>query len=528
MRSGIEAVAARSPVKLALAARSGTIHRESAWRLLTYALASAALLGCAVPPRGVAVAAWVALVPLLVAIRNESPVRVALIGTAFGVASLAAMHTWFLTLPGANPINVAALFGYLAVYPATWCAALAFLMRRKLPWVFPGAVLWALLDWLRSHAGPFAVPWDPLAHSQIHDVPLLQLAALGGAPLISFFVCLVNLAVARAMLNRSLPSLLAAALGMAAVHVYGYLSVAAAPLASGTRIAVVQPADDGAPPATRLDRLRALTQRAASQAPDLIVWPESAVDGYAFNHALQGAVARIAHDVKTPILFGSADFGKFAKSAGAAGEHVQFKNRAYLVFPDGSQEGPYTKNRLVPFGEFMPFENYVEWPHWLVGRQRGGIAGVEPGVFRLHNGTTLGVVVCWENMFAYLTDRLVRRGAAIIVQLSDDSDFGASGEPAQHNSASALRAVEFGRPWVQASANGPSEVIDDHGRINYSFGQIGSSGWTVRTLSLGHTTTVYERFGMLWLALASLVATVQIVLRLKQERRGEDERQRTA
>lgn len=528
MRSGIEAVAARLPVKIALTGRSGAIARESAWRLPTYALTSAALLGCAVPPHGVGVAAWVALVPLLLAIRNESPVRVALIGTAFGVASLAAMHTWFLTLPGANPFNVAALFGYLAVYPATWCAALAFLMGRRLPWVFPGAVLWVLLDWLRSHAGPFAVPWDPLAHSQIHDVPLLQLAALGGAPLISFVVCLVNLALAQAMLSRSLATLLAAAIGMAAVHAYGYLSIPAAPPSSGIRIAVVQPADDGVLPATRMNRLRALTQQAASQAPDLIVWPESAVDGYAFNRALRGAVTKIAHDVKTPILFGSADFGKFAKSADSAAGRVQFKNQAYLVFPDGSQEDPYTKNRLVPFGEYMPFENYVKWPHWLVGRQRAGIAGVGPGVFRLRNGTTLGVVVCWENMFAYLAGRLVRRHAAIVVQLSDDSDFGVTGEPAQHNAASVLRAVEFGRPWVQASANGPSQVIDDRGRVAYSLGQIGSPGWTVRTISLGDTTTVYDRFGMLWLMLASFAATVQIVLRLKRERREDDERQRTA
>lgn len=519
MRSATEATAARPPVIAALAAGIGAARSTLAWRPLAYLFASAVLLALAVPPRGVTVAAWVALVPLLLAIRNESPARAALIGIVFGFASLAAMHTWFLMLPGANLFNVAALFGYLALYSAVWCAALAFLVRRRLPWVFPGAVLWVLLDWLRGHAGPFALPWDPLAHSQIADVPLLQLAALGGAPLISLCVCLANLALARAWLNRSLPALLAAAIGVAAVHLYGWQAIPAASSPGGTRIAIIQPADDGASPAARLERLRVLTRQAASLTPDLVVWPESAVDGYGFNRALQAAVAQIAREAKTPILFGSGDFGKFAKSAGTAAERVQFKNQAYLVFPDGTREGPYAKNRLVPFGEFMPFAGRVKWPHWLVARQRGGIAGAEPGVFRLRNGATLGVVVCWENMFTYLVDRLARRGAAFIVQLSDDSDFGASGEPAQHNAASVLRAVEYGRPWVQASASGPSVIVDAHGRTVDSLGPFGAVGWTVRTVSGPDATTFYQRHGLLWLCLAAAAAPIWIVLRYMLDRR---------
>ena len=471
---------------------------------------SAAFMTVAVPPSMWGPLAWVALVPLVLVIQRETPWRAGLLGILFGVASLAGMHAWLWQLPAFNVFDAVALFGYLAIYPALWCAAVTWLSRRRLPWVFPAAVLWVLLDWLRSHAGPLALPWDPLAHSQTADVPLLQLAALGGAPLITFAVCLGNLAIVRAWQQRSLHWLVWTVIGVVGIHLCGYLVIPAASPSTGPRVAIIQPADDNASPAAKLELLRSLTRRAASARADLIIWPESAVDGYAFNRVLQGNVADIARAVNTPILFGSADFGKFAKSAGADAGRGEFKNQAYLVFPDGSRQGPYTKNRLVPFGEFMPFENHVEWPRWLVRRQLHGIAGEAPGLFRLRDGTTLGVVICWENYFSDLANRLVRHDAAMIVQLSNDADFGASTEPDQHNAASILRAVEYGRPWVQASANGPSMLVDAHGKIIESLGPIGTTRSTVRTVSLVGTTTIYERFGLLWLWLASVTALIWI------------------
>lgn len=484
---------------------------------------SAALMSIAVPPSKLGAIAWVALVPLVLVIRRETPWRAGLLGALFGAISLAGMHAWLWQLPAFNFFDAVALFGYLAIYPALWCAGMAWLSRRHLPWVFPAAILWVLLDWLRSHAGPLALPWDPLAHSQVTDVPLLQLAAWGGAPAITFAVCLGNLAIARAWLKRSLSLLLWTAIGVAGIHLCGYLAIPAASPSAGPRVAIIQPADDDAAPAVKLELLRSLTREAASQRADLIIWPESAVDGYAFNRALQGKVADIARAVNTPILFGSADFGKFAKSAGAAAERGQFKNQAYLVFPDGTRQGPYTKNRLVPFGEFMPFESHFAWPRWLVRRQLHGIAGEAPGLFRLRDGTMLGVVICWENYFSDLADRLVRHDAAMIIQLSNDADFGASTEPAQHNAASILRAVEYGRPWVQASANGPSMLIDAHGRIVENLGPIGATRLTVRTVSLAGTTTVYERIGLLWLWLVSITSLIHVVSRCITKRRKEHE-----
>lgn len=474
--------------------------------------ASAGLMAWAVPPSNWGALAWVALVPVVLAVQREMPWRAGLYGAVFGAASLAGMHSWLWQLSGFNRFDAVALLGYLALYPAVWCAALAWLARRRLPWVFPGALLWVLLDWLRSHAGPLALPWDPLAHSQIADLPVLQLAAWGGAPLLTFAVCLGNLALAAAWQKRSLPRLAWIAAALAAIHLGGYLAISGAPSSKGPRIAVIQPADEDAAPAVRLDRLRSLTREAAREQPDLIVWPESAVNGFAFTRALQRSVADVAHAVGAPILLGSADFGKFAKAADDAAKRIEFKNQAFLVLPDGTTQGPYTKNRLVPFGEYMPFESRLSWPRWLIAHQRHGIAGVAPGLFQGRDGVMIGVVICWENYFTELVRRLAQHEAAVIVQLSNDADFGASAEPAQHNAASILRAVEYGRPWVQVSANGPSLFIDPHGRIIESLGPIGASRWAVRAIPGVTATTLYGRFGLWWLWLASAAILVRIAL----------------
>lgn len=481
-------------------------YRSKVFWSIAGVIASATLVSFAAPPSNWGAHAWAALVPLVLVIQRKSPWRAGQLGALFGVASLAGMHSWLWQLPAFNVLDAVALFGYLAIYPAVWCAALAWLSGRRLPWVLPAAVLWVLLDWLRSHAGPLALPWEPLAHSQTADLPLLQLAALGGAPAITFVVCLGNLALAYAWQKRSLPSLGCLLIGVAGLHVYGYLDIPATSPPTGPRIAIIQPATDGVSHAAKLELLRSLTNQAASEQPDLIIWPESAVNGVMFNK-----VADVARAVNTPILFGSANFGKFATFAGADADRVEFKNQAFLVFPDGTRQGPYTKNRLVPFGEFMPFESYFEWPRWLVNHQRHGIAGDTPGLFRLRDGTMIGVEICWENYFSDLADRLVHEDAAMVVQLSNDADFGISAEPAQHNAASILRAVEYGRPWIQASLNGPSLIIDAHGKIVENLDPIGTSGWTVRTVSLADTTTIYERFGLLWLWVASALALIQIV-----------------
>lgn len=495
------------------------------WRPLSLILASAGLLVLAVPPSHLGWLAWVALVPLVLAIQGsstaspgQSPAAAALSGALFGAASAVGMHHWLWGLSKFNVADAIVICAYFAIYPAAFCAGLAWLHKKQFSSMASGALLWTLLYVLRSNLGFLSVPWEPLAHAETENLPLLQAASLGGAPLVTFIVCLANMAVARAARARNIRLLVWPAVGVLVVHAYGFWRVIRPPDGASLEVAVIQPVPGNEPPATRLALLRELTLQAAEGHPDLIVWPESAVQAYAFDAVLRESMADLARTVHASILFGSADFGKYAESAGRSPGDAQFKNQAVLVTPGGTTQGPYTKNRLVPFAETMPMTQYITWPRWLVARQLHGIAGDSPGLFRLPDGRTVGALICWENLFTDLSARLAKGGAVAIVQLTNDSDFEGRAEPVQHSVASALRSVEYGRPVVVASASGPSIVIDAHGRVHSELGQ-GTRGWMQATVNTETATTVYTVCGLHWLWLAAMVVVAVTALQVLARRR---------
>ena len=503
-------------------------RRLGPWRALL-ACTSAALVSAAVPPLPFGVLAWIALAPLTLAVQGVSaldagqrPPVAAASGALFGALSGVGMHYWLWGLSAFNVLDAIVFAVYFAAFPAAWCTVIVWLRARGQPWVVSGALLWTLLGVLREHLGFLSVPWEPLSQAQSGNARLLQLASLGGAPLVSFVVCLANLAFAQAVRTRDARKFVWAGAIAFSAHGWGAWRLAHGQPGQALVVGVVQPAAEAIKGAGELGDLRDLTLLAAAQAPALIVWPESAVRSYSVSPDLATAIADVAHTAKTPIAFGSADFGKYAEQGEVAerlpslvGEdQIQLKNQAFLVLPDGTLLGPYTKNRLVPFAETTPLADHVSWPRWLVAHQRHGMAGAAPGLFEIPDGRTVGILICWENLFSDLTARLVRGGAAAIVQLTNDSDFRGSAEPAQHNAASIFRSVEYNRPMVVASSSGPSLGIDSYGRVVRVLGPVGTRGWMVFPLNTASGSTVYLERGLLWLWLSASVALTIVGVRL--------------
>jgi apolipoprotein N-acyltransferase len=488
------------------------------WPRLGWACVSAALLTAAVPPVAWGWLAGVALVPLVLAVHGASPgsaglsVRwAALMGGVFGAVSAAGMYFWLWSLPAFNGLDAAILGLYLALYPAAWCAALAWLRERRLPWVLSGAAGWTLLHLLRARADFLSLPWEPLSHSQTQDLPLLQIASLGGAPLLGFLVCLGNLALAGAWRARDVRRLAAPGAALVALYGWGFLRARSPAPGEPLEAAIIQPGPGAASTGERMVKLRALTREALEAAPgahpELVVWPESAVHGLAFDSDLRDEIGVLAAQANLPILFGSADFGKYAEYAAPADAETQFKNQAFFIGPEGAPQEPYTKNRLVPFAEAVPWEGRISWPSWLVARPRHGISGTAPGLFRLADGRRIGVLICWENLFTDLSARLVREGALAIVQLTNDSDFQGSAEPSQHSVASQLRAVEYARPVILASTSGPSLAINSRGRVTHMLTPLAPGGASMTVaVNTSVESTVYAHYGLLWLWAVGIVA----------------------
>ena len=242
--------------------------------------------------------------------------------------------------------------------------------------------------------------------------------------------------------------------------------------------------------------------------PDLIVWGESS----------------IADDLRTaPRLL--ARLQALSSAAGAQilvnqdSQTPAGKTKvAVLVGPRGIV-ATYTKTRLVPFGEYIPFRQQLGWLTKISKAAPGNmIPGTGAKVLQMtaRDGrrVPIGVLICFESAFPDMSRADALRGAQLIVYQTSDSTFQGSWAPAQHASLGALRAAETGRPVVQAALTGVSAAYDAQGRLLASMGTAHRGLLTVRLgLTPAPVLTPFDRAGDVvpWIAIgiALLAALIQ-------------------
>ncbi len=462
------------------------------------AIASGALVSLAFPSADLGALAWVALVPLLLALRGRGVGQAWAAGQLFGIVAGFGIFGWLFALPHFGVLHFAALALYTSLYPACWCAGVALLSSRRGagPIVVTAPALWVALDLLRSHAGFLALPWATLGQSQHADLAVLQVAALGGEAAVTFLVVMANVAVAQWLADRSAPGARAALASVAIAHVGGALVLASPANEPLLTVAAVQPGiglaerDTAEGRAAIWQRLESLTREASAARPALVVWPETAVGDPRHDPALAARLAALSTSLRVPIAVGAAETEKFAATTGgglSASERDAW-NSAYLV-ADGAVVGePYRKRVLMPFGEYLPLRGALPWPAVLVPDVVDVHAGDADAGFEIAASPApirLGATICWESEFAGLARFAVVGGARLLVQLTNDAWFGDSRAAAQHNLASVLRAVENGVPVVLASNTGPSQVIDAHGRVVSRVEGFARHGIAVATVTIG-------------------------------------------
>jgi apolipoprotein N-acyltransferase len=180
----------------------------------------------------------------------------------------------------------------------------------------------------------------------------------------------------------------------------------------------------------------------------------------------------------------------------------------------------YTKTRLVPFGEYIPFRQQLGWltriskaapSNMIPGDGARVMTATLPGGRRLK----LGVLICFEAAFPDMSRADTRHGAQLIVYQTSDSTFQGSWAPAQHAALSAVRAAETGRPVVQAGLTGVTAAFDAQGR------QLAWLGTTQRGVALvrldlvpATNVTLFDRIGdtVPWAAIAISILAALIAL----------------
>jgi apolipoprotein N-acyltransferase len=230
---------------------------------------------------------------------------------------------------------------------------------------------------------------------------------------------------------------------------------------------------------------------AALPRADLVVWGESSV-GFDLRRR-PDLVARLAALARAhgPLLVNE-------DARDAAG---RISKSAVLIGPDG-EEARYVKNRLVPFGEYVPLRTALGWlTHISQAAKEDRVPGT--GVVMMHasSGVTFGPLICFESTFPDLGRDVVRRGARLVVYESATSTFQGSWAPPQHASLGAVRAAETGRPVVQAALTGVSAAFDPRGR-RLAWFDTPRRGSVIVRIPPSSGRTPYDRFGdyVPWLA----------------------------
>jgi len=437
--------------------------------------------------------AWFSLVPLFFLIQDQPLTRVTYLGFWTGMVFYFFGLLW-VTNTIINYGNIPVFVSYLilmllAAYLSLYLALFCYLVKKwsrgnPLTFLWLTPVIWTSLEYLRSTHSSYGFSWLGLGYSQADILPVIQVAEITGVYGISTLIVFINASLyflLNAWLGRNRNNSTQGFSLKPAARVLGFsLAILALWLGYGKR--ALDKWEEPPSEATSLrvalaqgnipqnlkwnplfqDKVmnvyRELSLKAIPSKPDLIVWPEAAIPFYySLDKINSEFVKNIARNTGTPLLIGSP----FLKVE----NKVQTSyNSAYLISSDGETLGRYDKIHLVPFGEFVPFQDIL----WFVNKMVEGIGnfgrGTEVGIFDV-KGYRLGISICYEIIFPDLIRQPVNRGAQFLVNITNDAWFGKSAASYQHMDMAALRAVENRVPIVRAANTGITGTIDPTGNI---------------------------------------------------------------
>ncbi len=469
------------------------------------ALSSAVFLNLAMP--GVTgMSGWwplllICLCPLLLTAELR-PAQAMTAGFVFGLAAYSGQLYWILIVLGRYgglPLGLSIpalllLAAYMALYSGLFCLLLAWLFKGSEDnpqsgstaflriWAPP--LIWTGLDALRGVLFT-GFPWMDLGYGLFRQPQLLLPADLGGHHLLTFCLVLINAIFAlfltaawqrRPLWRGAMPSLASACCLLLGLSVYSFLrasgtekEIATAPKAHIGFVQgnIEQDAKwDEAMKVGTVDRYLRLSAQLASQGASMVVWPETALPFYPQDDPLAGKVATFAGDAAGARVLTGAPFYRIEDTQD--GQVIHNFNGALIIGPPGPQgkvEVVYSKQHLVPFGEYIPLKKLLFFLEPVAASIGDFTAGSAKGPL-YSDRLRVGVLICYESIFPAIARDTTALDANMLVNITNDAWYGHSSAPVQSLAMAVLRAVENRRALVRSANTGISAFVDPLGRIS--------------------------------------------------------------
>jgi len=451
-------------------------------------LSAGFLLVLSFPSPGLDPLSWVALVPLLAAIRNADPRRAWLLGWESGAVFnlgllywvVVAVHVYGRVPMAVSLIPLGMLVAYLACFWGVFAWGARLVERRtSIPLGLAIPVLWVAVEYVRSFLFS-GFPWESLGYSQYRRLSLIQVSEWTGVYGVSFLVaganavCWEGIRCLRREIARKTFFLEAVILLFIAGAFGGYGAIRLDQLGRDQdregeiRVALIQGSinqDQKWMPEYQdatLEIYFRLSREAAAQGAEFIVWPETATPFY-FERSLRyrPRIEAFVAETGVPLLFGSPGID-FPQRPGE--DAVKHYNSAFLLTAEGKLSGRYDKVHLVPFSEYYPLGGFLRF----LERHIQGMGNFSPGseVKNLRwEDREIGVLICYEAIFPDLVRRFAAGDADFLVNITNDAWFGRTSAPFQHHSMVVFRAIENRIPIARAANTGVSSFITVTGAI---------------------------------------------------------------
>ena len=429
------------------------------------------------------------------------------------------------------PFAVLGLPTYLALFPALGFALARLIWTRDASRVLALAVGLTASEWLRGHLLT-GFPWSAFGYALSEPLALAQTASLIGLWGMTFLA--VAIFASPAVLidgsSRARKPWIAPVMALTllvAMGIFGALRLSLQPtVLTAVKLRIMQPnlqqdvKFNYAAKAEVMQKYLALSDRASGpqstgvRDTQILIWPESAFPFFLTREA--DAMAQIAELLpKGTVLM----TGSVRAPDGPPGARVsRAYNSIYLIDHDGGVLSVYDKLHLVPFGEYLPFQAWMEKLGFVqLTRVHGGfIPGTRRHPMEVPQAPAALPLICYEAIFpgdiAASGDR-----PGWIINLTNDGWFGNSTGPYQHLQQARMRAIEEGLPMVRAANTGISAVIDPSGRIVARLG-LGIEGVLDATLPAALPPTLYARLRDIPAAVLVAAALLFIFSRRRMKR----------
>ncbi|UCB44281.1 MAG: apolipoprotein N-acyltransferase [Spirochaetota bacterium] len=476
--------------------------QEPKWYIaVALSFASAFMLLLSYPTYNINILGFFALAPIFFLVYTTNTTR------TIGYGILAAFPFYCLYLFWMNAyLPVIGVAFVTVVFGGYFVIALIFIniLARALP-KYRAAItpfIWISIEYIRSF-GFLSFTFGSIGYTQHNFLRFIQIADIGGEPLVSFVLVLFNACLADFLLHlgskrhepglslrRAIPIIVSAGLIVASL-VYGTVRLNE-PISNEKKMKLVLVQALSSPRTEwkrekwgALKRLIDTSRQSfeENKGIDLIVWTETAIRTSLRPNLIHGTsyhtkIQKFVQDLNTSFIIGSPDNfhrGKdtatnvenLTKIYPTKGDEEVWTNSAYFLDANGEIISKYDKIMLTPFGEHFPIGKRLRFLQRILDKftdSAGFTPGTEYTVFE-HEKMKFSVVICWEGTYGYFIRKFVLNGADFIVNISNDMWTKTRAGHFQHFSMTKFRAVE-NRIWYARAANdGVTAFINPHGKV---------------------------------------------------------------